>query len=333
MRLPSRSTAGARLGVGERWALLLLFACASCGGEQRWAELGDFATSRGEVIRDCRLSYRTYGRLDARRSNAVLVTPWFLGTSSQLGRQIGPGRLVDDSRFFVIAVDQLGNGVSSSPSNSRLQPGATFPRLTVSDFVRSQQQLLTHVLGIDHLRAVVGTSMGGMQALDWAATQPGFADAVVSIVGSPRSSERDRRYWESASAAVRSTRPWQRMAGDLGRLAPIEAFRQLQTDPEDFVLQAEAIRSLDLTSTTGGSMERLAAGVRGRLLVIVSEHDEVVDPTPARELARLTGAELVILDGRCGHQAPQCERSRVLAAVQRFLEPKPGTSSAVGTPH
>ena len=51
------------------------------------------------------------------------------------------------------------------------------------------------------------------------------------------------------------------------------------------------------------------------------------------ELARLTGAELVILDGRCGHQAPQCERSRVLAAVQRFLEPKPGTSSAVGTPH
>jgi homoserine O-acetyltransferase len=326
MRLPPRNTAGARLGGGQRWALLLLV-CASCGGEQRWAELGDFATSRGEVIRDCRLSYRTYGRLDAQRSNAVLVTPWFLGTSSQVGRQIGPGRLVDDSRFFVIAVDPLGNGVSSSPSNSRLQPGATFPRLTISDLVRSQGQLLTHVLGISHLRAVVGASMGGMQALDWAATEPGFADAVVSIVGSPRSSDRDRRYWENASAVVRSTRPWQRVASALGRLAPVEAIRELQTDPEDFLLQAGAIQTLDLTSTTGGSMERLAAEVRARLLVIVSEQDDIVDPTAARELARLTGAELLVLAGRCGHQAPQCERSRVLAAVQRFLEPKPGTSS------
>jgi homoserine O-acetyltransferase len=330
MRLPPRSASGTRLRKrGHGAALLFLLVGLSCGGQQQWADLGDFETSQGSVIRSCRLGYRTYGRLDASASNAVLVTPWLLGTSGQVGRDIGPGELVDSARFFVVAVDPLGNGVSSSPSNSNVQPGEAFPRL--ADFVRSERQLLL-ALGIQHLRAVVGISMGGMQALAWAATQPDFVDTAVCIVGSPRSTEQDRRHWTNASAAMRSTSTWTRVAGALGQLAPVEALRQLRMHPEDFQLQAEAIRTLDLTTATGGSLAGLAAAIRPRLLVVVSAQDNVVDPAPARELAQRTGAELLVLDGRCGHNAPQCERRQVLPVVQRFLNAGPTASTDGGFP-
>jgi len=311
--------------------LLLLFAGLYCGCQQQWADLGDFETSRGDVIRGCRLGYRTYGRLDASRSNAVLVTPWFLGTSREVGRDIGRDGLVDSSRFFVVAVDPLGNGVSSSPSTSRLQPGESFPRLSMADLVRSER-LLLQTLGIRRLHAVVGISMGGMQALTWAATQPDFVDAAVSITGSPRSTERDRRYWESGSAAVRTTSTWTRVASALRRLAPAEAIRELRTRPEDFLLQAEAIQTLDLPAMVGGSLEGLAAGIRPRLLVVVSEQDDVVDPAPARELAQRAGAELLVLDGRCGHGAPSCERRQVRAGVRQFLQAEPTSPADGGVP-
>lgn len=296
---------------------LLLLGCA-CSGGQRWAELGDLETSGG-VIHGCRMGYRTYGRLDAQGSNAVLLLPWFLGTSGQLGADVGSSSLVDPDRYFVVTVDAPGNGVSCSPSNSQLQPGAGFPRLGIGDLVRAERQLLER-LGIRHLHAVVGKSMGGMQALAWAAMEPSFVDAAVSIAGSPLSTERDRRYWEGAAARVRASTRWQRTTDALGRLAPVQAWRELGTHPEDFVLQAEAIRTLDLPATAGGTLEQLAARLRCRLLMVVPERDEVVDPAPARELARLTGAELVVLDGKCGHAALSCERARVSTVVRGFIE-------------
>lgn len=272
------------------------------------------------MIRDCRVGYRTFGELDAARSNAVLLAPWFLGTSRDLAAKIGPGKLIDGSRFFVIAVDPLGNGVSSSPSNSPAQPGRSFPRFTIRDMVASQHALVARVLGIPHLRAVVGESMGGMQAFAWATDFPGFADEVVAIAGSPRTVERDRRRWRDAVADVRARPGWRRALGAFGRLEPRDALRQLRVDPLDHAGQAEAIMALDLTAPFGGSLARAAAAVRGRMLVVVSARDETVDPAPARELAGLARAELLVLDGRCGHEAARCEKRTLHAAVRRFLE-------------
>ena len=107
---------------------------------------------------------------------------------------------------------------------------------------------------------------------------------------------------------------------DLLRLEPKDVFWQLRNDPEDFALQAEAIHAHDLPARHGGSLEALAAGLRARTLFVVPERDEAVDPQAARQLASLAGGELVVLDGRCGHQAPSCERDVVAAAVRRFLD-------------
>ena len=102
---------------------------------QQFADLGTCTTVRGEVIRDCRIGYRTFGRLNARRDNAVLVPTWHGGRSETMTFILGPDRWVDTTRYFAILMDKPGNGVSISPSNSRSQPGRRFPRLTFADLV------------------------------------------------------------------------------------------------------------------------------------------------------------------------------------------------------
>ena len=94
--------------------------------EQKFAELRNLRLAGGETISLCRLGYRTTGPLNADKSNAILWPTWFSGTSDQIASYLGPGKLVDTDRFFVITTDALGNGVSCSPSN---QP-KPFPAIT-----------------------------------------------------------------------------------------------------------------------------------------------------------------------------------------------------------
>jgi homoserine O-acetyltransferase len=290
------------------------------GCSQQHGALGDFTLESGQVIRGCQLGYRTLGRLDPGGSNAVLVTLWSMGQSRQAARHIGPGKLVDSSRYFVIVVDPLGNGVSSSPSNSDAQPGQAFPRFTVADMVEAQHQLLTRVLNIRHLHAVVGTSMGGMQAFQWATAHPGFVDRVVTIAGSPRSTPDEGARWERWSEDVQAPR-WRRAARALGRFEPLGAWGQLQLDSHDYDRQAQAITAHDV-SRRFGSMERAAQAVTARMLVVVSPTDDVVDPAAARQFAGLLRppAPVMELDGRCGHSAPACEKDTLWPAVRQFLE-------------
>jgi homoserine acetyltransferase len=308
---------------------LPMLAALACGARQQSFDLGDLALENGEVIRGCRIGYRTYGSLDAAGSNAVLVAPWLMGTSREVAAQIGPGKLVDSTRYFVVAVDALGNGVSSSPSNSKAQPGESFPAFSIRDMVESEHRLLTRGLGLHHLHAVVGVSAGGMQVFQWATAYPGFFDKAVAVAASPRSTAAERVSWARLGAEGREP-GWKRAARAAGRGSPVEAARQLRIDPDDLARQAQAIAGLDVAKSHGGSMERAAAAVRAELLVVVSQRDEVVDPAPALEFARLLGSEVVALDGRCGHRATVCEKETLWRAVERFLGQPP--KRAAGMP-
>ena len=105
---------------------LLLPVGVAVGQELQFASLGEFRLESGEVLRDCRIGYRTFGKLNASKSNAVLFPTWASGTSEQLKSNVGSGRLVDDATYYVIAVDALGNGVSSSPSNTSCSHACNF---------------------------------------------------------------------------------------------------------------------------------------------------------------------------------------------------------------
>jgi homoserine O-acetyltransferase/O-succinyltransferase len=142
---------------------------------------GDLALESGEVIKDFAISYVTHGTLNAQKSNAILMVTAISGNHHRLDFLIGPGKALDPGKYFIVATDAIGNGLTTSPSNSQAQPRMKFPKFLIRDMVTSQQKLLEH-LGIRHVVAVVGPSMGGMQALQWGVSHPEFMDSLVAMV-------------------------------------------------------------------------------------------------------------------------------------------------------
>ncbi|HEX9083780.1 MAG TPA: alpha/beta fold hydrolase, partial [Gemmatimonadaceae bacterium] len=150
------------------------------------ASLGTCRLESGATIENCRIAYRTFGRLNAARTNGVLIPTWLLGRSEDWIGMLGANGWVDTTRFFTVVVDAFGNGRSSSPSNTPPAGRAAFRDLTIRDMVDAQHRLVVEILKLPRLHAVLGISMGGHQAFEWAVRYPNFVDAVVPVVGSPR---------------------------------------------------------------------------------------------------------------------------------------------------
>ena len=144
--------------------------------------LGDFKLESGEAIKDFSISFVTHGTLNANKSNAILMVTAIGGNHHRIDYLIGAGRALDPAKYFIIATDAIANGLTTSPSNSKSQPGMKFPKFNMRDMVNSQYRLLTEKFGINKLVTVIGASMGGMQALQWAVSYPNAMDSVVPII-------------------------------------------------------------------------------------------------------------------------------------------------------
>ena len=310
------------------------------------AELGDLRLESGATLLDASVTYRTAGTLNADRSNAVLFPTWFTGTAEQLFAFDATG-LVDTSRFFLIAVDALANGVSSSPSNSSRQPDLDFPAVTIADMVNAQHRLLTDILGISHLHAVIGISMGGVQTFEWITAYPDFMDKAVSIVGSPRLAAYDLLLYNTQLAALELAERCDcqqeealAVAGLLNQLAMqtpqflAREFPREQTNElvqqgrdggaamniHDRAAQLRSILAHDVSDSYGGAMEQAAQAVLADLLVVTSLQDRAVSPGPARAFAELAGADVIELENDCGHTALFCAPPETRAEISGFLE-------------
>jgi homoserine O-acetyltransferase len=330
---------------------ILIPCIAAHAQEQKFADLGDFKLENGQVIKGCRLGYRTYGTLDQKKSNAVIFPTWFAGTTKNLADLglIGKGKLADPSRYFIVAVDSLGNGVSSSPSNSREQPGTSFPAFTIRDMVESEHAMVTKVLGLPHVFAVIGISMGGFQALEWEVAHPEFMDRAVSIVGSPRPTTYDLALWEAETRAIDAVRGMPDVPRSAMHLVvaihtlamhtpawladkvPPDKAAEFLADTEKGLLaydinnwawQIKAITAQDIFKRFGGSAEKTAAAIRARTLVVVSKDDHCVYQGPAKSFASLLKAELYELQGECGHLNFLCQPEELARAVNAFLGKK-----------
>jgi homoserine O-acetyltransferase len=143
--------------------------------------IGDFKLESGEVIKDFAISYVTHGTLNPQKSNAVLMVTAISGNHHRIDFMIGAGKPLDPAKYFVVATDAIGNGLTTSPSNSKTQKGPAFPHFTIRDMVDSQWRLMQQ-LDIRRIVTVVGASMGGMQALQWGVSHPDFMDSLIALV-------------------------------------------------------------------------------------------------------------------------------------------------------
>jgi homoserine O-acetyltransferase len=300
--------------------------CGAGGGVPKEADavLRDFRFHTGEVLPELKLHYQTVG---APTGEPVLVLHGTAGSASSLlnpafaGELFGAGQPLDASRYFIVLPDALGAGGSAKPSDGLR---AKFPRYNYDDMVLAQYRLVTEVLGIRHLRLVIGNSMGGMHTWLWGVTHPDFMDALAPMASQPTAmSSRNWMMRRLIIDTIRNDPEWlggnytaqpralkaanvffgiatsggtlayqqqapTREAAD--RLLDSRLAAPFTADANDFLYQWEASGDYDASP----QLQR----IRAALLVINSADDERNPPETGlleRELKRLPGAKLYLI--------------------------------------
>lgn len=194
------------------WALAVLLASSiSVANEPLLVEkqsftLPSYTTVGGATIRDIKIGWEAYGTLNEAKDNAILITHFFSGNSHAAGKYqptdpvpgywdaiIGPGKAIDTNKYYVISSDTLVNAFPHDPNVITTGPasinpatgkpyGLSFPVVTIRDFVNVQHALVSS-LGIEKLHAVMGASMGSLQAIEWAAAYPDQVERMISVIG------------------------------------------------------------------------------------------------------------------------------------------------------
>ena len=203
-------------------ALLALGVCASAHA-QTWPAPteGDFLVKNfrfesGETVPELRLHYRTLGKIHRDRKghvdNAVLIMHGTGGAGTQFindrfaGQLFGPGQPLDAAKYFIVLPDGIGHGKSSKPSDGLHMK---FPHYDYDDMVKADYRLLTEKLKVDHLRLVMGTSMGGMHTWVWGETYPDFMDALMPLASLPvEIGGRNRMFRRMFMDAIRNDPEW-----------------------------------------------------------------------------------------------------------------------------
>jgi homoserine O-acetyltransferase len=176
---------------------------------QQTYAIENFSLQRGDVLPRAQLVVKTFGKLNADRSNAILYPTSYGATDADIEWLIGRDRILDDSRYFIVIANMFGNGLSTSPSNLVETPWADrFDLFTHVDNVRAQQQMLASVLGIERLCLVYGWSMGAQQALHWGAIYPERVERIAAICGSAKTSPHSIVFLEGLKAALLADPAW-----------------------------------------------------------------------------------------------------------------------------
>ncbi|QJC50822.1 alpha/beta fold hydrolase [Paenibacillus albicereus] len=168
-------------------------------------ELGDYSLQSGETLPDAFLAYKTYGTLSEQKDNAILYPTAFGDRHTDNEWLIGTGMALDPQKYYIIVPNLLGNGLSSSPSNTPAPfDKSRFPRATVYDNVQAQHRLVTEALGIRKIALVVGWSMGGIQAFQWGASYPDLVERIAPFAGAAKTWPQTRVVLEGLQAALLS---------------------------------------------------------------------------------------------------------------------------------
>jgi homoserine O-acetyltransferase len=215
--------------------------------EKKTFELPSYTTAAGATIKNVKIGWEAAGTLNAEKSNAILITHFFTATSHAFGKYaasdaasgywdylIGPGKVIDTSKYYVISSDTLVNLNVKAPNVVTTGPasinpdtgkpyGMSFPVVSIKDFVRVQNALIES-LGIRKLKAVMGASMGALQAYEWAAEFPDKVERIVAVVGAPAADAFLIGWLDAWAQAIRLDPKWN--GGDYyGKEPPLEGLK------------------------------------------------------------------------------------------------------------
>lgn len=315
--------------------------------QQQFAEIGTIELISGKVITNCKIGYRTFGKLNVDSSNVIIYPTWFEGKSENIGRLIEKYRFIDTSKYFIIAIDALGNGVSTSPSNYNVYKIKSLPDISIRDMVNSQYKMLTEVFKLKNIFAAVGGSLGAMQVLEWGVAYHDFISKIVAYVGTPKLSTYDL-LWNSTQLNIIETgkrygipdfetrKSLAMMMAAMGRTPDYinekikaEDFQNYLKDfdkefsstftLDDYAYQLKAIMNHDISKEFDGSMEEAAKSIKAKLFLIISETDLLINSTETKKFAELTKAKTLLLNNNCGHLAVSCEIDRCRNEIANFL--------------
>ena len=172
-------------------------------------EAGDIELQSGARLPAAQLAYKTYGALSSAKDNVVLMPTFYTGSHESNEAFFGTGRALDPARHFIVSINLMGNGLSSSPSKMPApHDGPRFPNVTLWDNVACQYRLLDKVFGIERVRLVTGWSMGGCQSYQWAAQYPDMVDAILPFCASAKTSAHNNVFLEGVKAALCADGDW-----------------------------------------------------------------------------------------------------------------------------
>lgn len=311
------------------------------GGEARTSATADHVIPRftlqcGTEIESLHLRYQVHGELNVDGSNAVLCPTWFAGRHTAATWLTGPGRALDPNRWCVIVVNALGNGESSSPSSHHQLSvdGAPVP-ISLLDNVRAQRALM-EALGVHHLHAVIGRSMGAQQALQWCCFFPEMVGGAFVFCGSPRTSAHNRlilegmevvleqglstqRHEECLITAARIYAAWSLSHGfherQLWRASAKSAEEWIMANivanfahyhPMDLLSLVRTWKNADIAENSkyGGDLEAALRAITAPVLLVPISRDQIFPPDDFRMAAALIqGARMQPLDSDWGHRA------------------------------
>ncbi|MGE8036694.1 alpha/beta fold hydrolase [Lysinibacillus sp. NPDC093692] len=171
--------------------------------------LGDVILRSGQKLPQAFLAYKTYGTLNSAKSNVIVYPTWFAGQHTDNEWLIGPGKALDPDKYFIIVPNMLGNGLSSSPSNTPAPfDRANFPLITIYDNVRLQHQLVTEKFGISKIALVVGWSLGALQTFQWGTSYPEMVDRIAPFGGTAKTRPHAQVVFEGLIAALQVDSNW-----------------------------------------------------------------------------------------------------------------------------
>lgn len=283
-------------------------------------DIGRLDLEDGGTLLNCQLAVATHGKLNAARDNAILIPTWYSGTSKIMEQvYIGKGRALDPDRYFIIVVNQIGSGLSTSPHNTvGACAGPNFPNVRIGDDVRAQHRLLTERFGLEQLALVVGGSMGAQQTYEWAVRYPEMVRRAAPIAGTAKNTEHDfvfaetlmeaittdpgyRKGYYASSAEVaaglkRHAKLWTVMGwsteffrGGRHRVLGFESVKAFvdgfmtgyfaPMDPNDLLTMAWKWQRGDVSRHTGGDLAAALGRIRAKTFVMPISHDMFFPPS------------------------------------------------------